>query len=52
MLDRLEAVRWDEMQDLIRQSYDMVAAKAPKKKSVKKQKARKPAPSRKRSRRL
>src|ERR1039458_2049377 len=30
MLDRLDAVRWDELGDLIRQSYEMVAAKAPK----------------------
>jgi len=32
MLDRLDAVRTDELEDLIRQSYEMVAAKAPKKK--------------------
>ena len=32
MLDRLDAVRWDELRELIRQSYEMVAAKAPKKK--------------------
>ena len=31
MLDRLDAVRWDELRHLIRQSYEMVAAKAPKK---------------------
>jgi predicted DNA-binding protein (MmcQ/YjbR family) len=30
MLDRLDAVRDAELEDLIRQSYDMVAAKAPK----------------------
>lgn len=30
MLDRLDALRRDELQDLIRQSYDMVAEKAPK----------------------
>jgi predicted DNA-binding protein (MmcQ/YjbR family) len=30
MLDRLDAMRWDELQALIRQSYEMVAAKAPK----------------------
>jgi predicted DNA-binding protein (MmcQ/YjbR family) len=29
MLDRLDAVRGDELEDLIRQSYEMVAAKAP-----------------------
>ncbi len=36
MLDRLDAVRPDELEDLIRQSYEMVAAKAPKRKSGKK----------------
>jgi predicted DNA-binding protein (MmcQ/YjbR family) len=36
MLDRLDAVRSDELEDLIRQSYEMVAAKAPKRKSGKK----------------
>lgn len=36
MLDRLDAVRTDELEDLIRQSYEMVAAKAPKKRSGKK----------------
>src|SRR5580693_9741461 len=30
MLDRLEALRNDELKDLLRQSYEMVAAKAPK----------------------
>jgi predicted DNA-binding protein (MmcQ/YjbR family) len=30
MLDRIDAVRWDELQELIRQSFEMVAAKAPK----------------------
>jgi predicted DNA-binding protein (MmcQ/YjbR family) len=29
MLDRLDAVRWDELRDLISNSYEMVAAKAP-----------------------
>jgi predicted DNA-binding protein (MmcQ/YjbR family) len=28
MLDRLDAVPWDELQELIGQSYEMVAAKA------------------------
>src|SRR5580704_16514358 len=28
MLDRLDAVRWDELQELIQKSYEMVAAKA------------------------
>jgi predicted DNA-binding protein (MmcQ/YjbR family) len=36
MLDRLDAVRWDELRELIRQSYEMVAAKAPKKTSGRK----------------
>jgi predicted DNA-binding protein (MmcQ/YjbR family) len=32
MLDRLEAVSWDELRELIQQSYEMVAAKVPGKK--------------------
>ena len=32
MLDRLDAIRADELQDFIRQSYEMVAANAPKSK--------------------
>ncbi|MGA7896055.1 MAG: MmcQ/YjbR family DNA-binding protein [Candidatus Sulfotelmatobacter sp.] len=32
MLDRLDAVGWDELKDLIRRSYEMVASKAPKRK--------------------
>jgi predicted DNA-binding protein (MmcQ/YjbR family) len=36
MLDRLDAVRWNELRDLIRQSYEMVAARVPKKLSKKK----------------
>ncbi len=36
MLDRLDALRWDELKDLVGQSYKMVAAKAPKKKVTKK----------------
>ncbi len=31
MLDRLDAVSWNELRELIRQSYEMVAAKAVKK---------------------
>jgi predicted DNA-binding protein (MmcQ/YjbR family) len=31
-LDRLDAVGWDELRKLIRESYEMVAAKAPKSK--------------------
>jgi predicted DNA-binding protein (MmcQ/YjbR family) len=38
MLDRIDAVRWDELEDLIRQSYEMVIAKAPMKKPGKKKK--------------
>jgi len=30
MLDRLDALRSDELEDLVRQSYEMVVAKAPK----------------------
>jgi predicted DNA-binding protein (MmcQ/YjbR family) len=41
MLDRIDAVPWNELKDLIRQSYETVAAKAPKAK-------RTPAASRKR----
>lgn len=36
MLDRLDAVADEELQDLIRQSYEMVAAKAPARRSGKK----------------
>ena len=36
MLDRLDALRTEEMKELIRQSYEMVAAKAPKAASRKK----------------
>jgi predicted DNA-binding protein (MmcQ/YjbR family) len=38
MLDRLDAVRWEELQGLIVQSYEMVAAKVPGKKTVRKKK--------------
>jgi predicted DNA-binding protein (MmcQ/YjbR family) len=48
MLDRLDAVRWDELRELIRQSYEMVAAKAPKK-SGKKQEASKVRPQKKKA---
>ena len=59
MLDRLDAVRNEELKDLLRQSYDMVAAKGPEgkarqardlqgKKAAKKkaalERARRPAP--------
>ncbi|MGD1022327.1 MAG: MmcQ/YjbR family DNA-binding protein [Candidatus Sulfotelmatobacter sp.] len=43
MLGRLDAVRWDELRELIRESYEMVAAKAPgktvKTRTVKKNKS-------------
>lgn len=42
MLDRLDALGSEELRDLIRQSYEMVAAKLPVKKS-RKQKFSKPA---------
>jgi predicted DNA-binding protein (MmcQ/YjbR family) len=53
LLDHLDAVRWNELQDLIRQSYEMVAANAPKKKPGK-QKKKKPtttSPARKKTKR-
>jgi predicted DNA-binding protein (MmcQ/YjbR family) len=40
MLDRLDAVSWNELQELIQQSYQMVAAKAPAKKIEKKRTVR------------
>ncbi|HTA49714.1 MAG TPA: MmcQ/YjbR family DNA-binding protein [Verrucomicrobiae bacterium] len=51
MLERLDAVGWNELQDLIRQSYEMVAAKATKKKSEKKKKLAKPG-ARKKTKRV
>ena len=53
MLDRLDALRNDELKDLIRQSYEMVAAKAPKrtaKQKVSKTAGRKRKPRRSRTR--
>jgi predicted DNA-binding protein (MmcQ/YjbR family) len=38
MLDRLDALRTDELKDMIRQSYEMVAVKAPKARKPKKKK--------------
>src|ERR1700677_389833 len=38
MLDRLDALPWNELKEFIQQSYAMVVAKAPKKKAGKKQK--------------
>ena len=52
MLDRLDAVRWDELEELIRQSYEMVAAKAPRKKSGKKRGVSKRAHSKKTTKRV
>jgi predicted DNA-binding protein (MmcQ/YjbR family) len=42
MLDRLDALRKEELKGLIRQSYDMVAAKAPKKKAGRSKRRRNP----------
>jgi predicted DNA-binding protein (MmcQ/YjbR family) len=39
MVDRLDALSWNELKDSIRQSYEMVAAKAPKKKTAKKRRS-------------
>jgi predicted DNA-binding protein (MmcQ/YjbR family) len=47
MLDRLDAVRWDELRDLIRQSYEMVGAKVAGKKLGKKGSPAKRAPEKK-----
>jgi predicted DNA-binding protein (MmcQ/YjbR family) len=41
MLDRLDALRWNELQDFIRASYEMVAAKAPGRRVKKKQSGKK-----------
>lgn len=40
MLDRLDALREEELEDLIRHSYEMVAAKAPKRKIAKSNKGK------------
>jgi predicted DNA-binding protein (MmcQ/YjbR family) len=47
MLDRLDAVRWDELRELIRQSYEMAAAKAPRTKHANKKALSRLAPRRK-----
>jgi predicted DNA-binding protein (MmcQ/YjbR family) len=39
LLDRLDAVNDSELEDLIRQSYDMVSSKAPKTRTLPKKKA-------------
>jgi predicted DNA-binding protein (MmcQ/YjbR family) len=49
MLDRLDAVRWSELQELILQSYEMVAAKAPKRKPAKKRAAKRARPKKAKS---
>ncbi len=51
MLDRLDAVRWEELEELIRQSYEMVAAKVPGKKSGKKMALSKSAHRKKKAKR-
>ncbi|MGA9510822.1 MAG: MmcQ/YjbR family DNA-binding protein [Candidatus Sulfotelmatobacter sp.] len=43
MLDRLDALRWNELQELIQASYEMVAAKAPAANAKKKQSVKKRA---------
>jgi predicted DNA-binding protein (MmcQ/YjbR family) len=47
MLDRLDAVQSNELRELIRQSYEMVAAKAPGGKSIRKKGLSKRAHSKK-----
>jgi predicted DNA-binding protein (MmcQ/YjbR family) len=44
MLDRLDALGWEELKVLIRQSYDMVAVKTGKKSARKKKKSAKLVP--------
>jgi hypothetical protein len=50
MLDRLDAVRWDELRELIRQSYEMVGAKAPGEKNLRKKSG--PSAHRKKTKRV
>lgn len=50
MLDRLDAVAWEELRELIRQSYEMVAAKAAVEKSAKKKQVPKRTPRKKANR--
>jgi predicted DNA-binding protein (MmcQ/YjbR family) len=53
MLDRLDALPWSELKEQIRQSYEMVSAKAPKERSPNKRKAPQKKPRmRKSSRRV
>src|ERR1700689_4270712 len=49
MLDRLDALGHEELRELIRQSYEMVAAKAPKKRAGSKKSVSPPARRKKRS---
>src|SRR5271170_1845939 len=49
-LDRLDAVPWNELKELIRRSYEMVAAKAPGKTVTKKRSPPKSAPRTKKKR--
>jgi predicted DNA-binding protein (MmcQ/YjbR family) len=44
MLDRLDALRWSELRELVQASYEMVAAKAPGKNAKKRQVHNKRAP--------
>jgi predicted DNA-binding protein (MmcQ/YjbR family) len=50
MLDRLDALRGDELRELIRESYEMVAAKAPQKTVKKTKSASRLAPPKKKKR--
>jgi predicted DNA-binding protein (MmcQ/YjbR family) len=50
MVDRLDALGADQLKDLIGQSYEMVAAKAPKGKRTVSASKKKPAPSKARKR--
>jgi predicted DNA-binding protein (MmcQ/YjbR family) len=43
MLDRLDALRRPELEDLVRQSYEMVAANVPKKRTGKSKGKKRPA---------
>jgi len=48
ILDRLDALSQDELRKFIRESYEMVAAKAPKRRTQAPKRNRKPTPERKR----
>jgi hypothetical protein len=50
MLDWLDAARWDELRELIRQSYEMVGAKAPGEKNLRKKSG--PSAHRKKTKRV